>query len=208
MTPKFYNCSPPQTYTPPLIKVKGQEPSSLADIQAECQKYNDPNDQIFALGDVVYTYVICRESAYKQFEADGSPLHDAQGGYGLMQITPPTRCDQIWNWKKNIEAGMIKAKKYYAMALSSLAAYPYTQQQLLNEFLAYYNNGGAASYYIPGPLENGSLGWIRQNTICNNGRKHHEDGTTGATNGTAPDGRCIRSGICYADQPCPGGWPK
>src|SRR5262249_55461371 len=65
--------------------------------------------------------IACKESGQRQFDARANggtgfcPLFGPGGKVGIMQIANPTD-DQIWNWKKNLDAGIEKFNESVAAA--------------------------------------------------------------------------------------------
>ncbi len=58
------------------------------------------------------------ESELTQFLPDGYPLwsHDRLGGVGIMQLTPPSNDDEIWDWTRNCDGGRRKLQSGRAIA--------------------------------------------------------------------------------------------
>ncbi len=59
--------------------------------------------------------IASRESNLTQFlpDPDGYPLwsRDRLGGVGIMQLTPPSSDDQIWDWTRNCDGGRAKLQQ-------------------------------------------------------------------------------------------------
>lgn len=62
--------------------------------------------------------IASRESDFTQFLTDGYPLwsHDKLGGVGIMQLTPPSSDDQIWDWTENCKGGQAKLQYGFNIA--------------------------------------------------------------------------------------------
>ena len=58
------------------------------------------------------------ESDFIQFLSSGYPLwsHDKLGGVGIMQLTPPSNDDEIWDWTENCDGGRRKLNSGRAIA--------------------------------------------------------------------------------------------
>lgn len=58
------------------------------------------------------------ESNFTQFLGSGYPLwsSDKLGGVGIMQLTPPSSDDQIWDWPRNVKGGMAKFKSCFQIS--------------------------------------------------------------------------------------------
>jgi hypothetical protein len=82
----------------------------------------DPNEVTRALGGAgaVPDLIARHESGRQQFTAGGQVLlgHAGGGDVGIMQLCgPPARCEERWNWRKNVAAGfsLFNARRNAAM---------------------------------------------------------------------------------------------
>ena len=65
------------------------------------------------IGNPTYSVVTYDRSKFRQFAADGRPLFDK--GFGVMRLKSPD-AEQVWNWKRNIEAGKFQLDAAWAGA--------------------------------------------------------------------------------------------
>jgi hypothetical protein len=74
------------------------------------------------------------------------PLYEsAHGGYGLFQLTNPVpNRDEIWNWKRNVDTGIVLLRQKIQDAKDYLNTHPQppiTDLQIRLESYAHYNGG-------------------------------------------------------------------
>ena len=110
--------------------------------------------------------IIMHESKGKHFNLAGQPIESFDHGFGLCQLTRPAPTyEQVWNWKRNIDAGLTLFADKRRIARNFLSSHgSYTPDQLKRETVARWNGGPYHSW-------DGSK-WIRRpNILC--------DGKTG-----------------------------
>ena len=89
--------------------------------------------------------IIQQETKFKNFiNADSLPVVAFDGGYGMTQMTNPAPTyEQIWSWKKNIEAGtsLYKTKQKLAKQYLGQKNRAYSEEQLKLETWSRWNGG-------------------------------------------------------------------
>jgi hypothetical protein len=88
------------------LAVRGQNPSE-GTVRSYIQQVANGQGLGAYVGDL--GLIARRESSYRQF-INNLPFFspDRLGGAGLYQITPATTGDLVWNWQKNVDAGVGK----------------------------------------------------------------------------------------------------
>ncbi|KLU22968.1 hypothetical protein EOS_27950 [Caballeronia mineralivorans PML1(12)] len=166
-----------------------------------------------------FDQVIDQESHFKNFiNADNEPVVAGDAGYGMTQMTHPSPSyEQVWNWQKNVQAGITLFQEKQAAAKKYLGQQGrhYTDEQLTMETITRWNGG---AYHSWNPQTNtwertpemlcdpatGNIGWDMTKPI-NTGKTaddlHQRDkGTYGAMKaGQSDDHAWTYSGVCYAD---------
>lgn len=141
----------------------------VAHIQVMIKGTNpDPGDvdrYIFTRpGSAGFGKLVAHETKYKQFTAKGEPVKSFDNGYGMTQLTtPPPTAAQVWNWKRNIDGGLVLFGQKRAEALTYLTqgGRSYTPDQLVHETICRYNGG---SYHV---WDDKALAWVRpSNILC------------------------------------------
>jgi hypothetical protein len=103
--------------------------------------------------------IVRHESRFRQFRDSGEPLGSFDGGFGLTQLTNPApRLEEMWNWKRNIDAGLrvLAEKRAQALTFFATSGSAPTEDQLLRETVSRWNGG---SYYA---WEASTRQWIRR----------------------------------------------
>ncbi|MEO8231936.1 MAG: hypothetical protein ABI638_06615 [Ignavibacteriota bacterium] len=124
--------------------------------------------------------IVYKESwpKWKHFNESGSlngfPIWGWPHGYGLMQIDNPSASDEeIWNWKKNVDAGkrLIQDKKsifaddrYEKVIKKYSAANYYSDNELMMQLWQLYNGGFYYKWKPDFPKKKNSTGkWVKDN---------------------------------------------
>jgi hypothetical protein len=163
--------------------------------------------------------VIEQESQFKNFiDADNEPVVAGDAGYGMTQMTHPAPSyEQVWNWQKNIQAGIALFQEKQTAAKRHLGQQgrQYTDEQLMMETITRWNGG---TYYSWNPRSQtwerppemvcdpatGNIGWSTTNP-ANTGKTvdelHERDKDTyrDMKAGQSKDHAWTYSGVCYAD---------
>lgn len=160
--------------------------------------------------------IIAHESKFKHFKPSGEPVKSFDNGFGMCQLTTPTPSfAQVWNWKRNIDGGLMLFEQKRATAVNYLSQSKrtYTADQLKYEAVCRWNGGKYHEW-------DSSLGsWVRiHNILCdtatgnigwdmtrpeNKGKTEAElrarDKASYSTGRKAGSGWKY-SGVCYADR--------
>jgi hypothetical protein len=91
-----------------------------------------------------FAAILEHESRGRHFTAAGQPIASYDGGYGMCQLTTPVpTMEQVWSWKRNIDAGLrlFAAKVTAARTYLSQGKRPFTADQLQREAVARWNGG-------------------------------------------------------------------
>jgi Transglycosylase SLT domain. len=111
---KVYATNPADIKNP--FQIKGLNPDQTV-VRTEISTVAPTMVWNYVLSDIRMLYIITyQESRYNQFAPNANivnrkdPFYPLQGvdnnDFGIMQINNPTSDDLIWNWKKNVAAGM------------------------------------------------------------------------------------------------------
>ena len=158
--------------------------------------------------------ILKQEAGFRHFK-NGEPIQSFDNGYGMCQLTKPVPAfEQIWNWKLNIDGGLVLFAQKRALALAHLAqsGRSYTAEQLTHEAVCRWN-GGSYHEWDAGPgawvrvrailcdLKTGNIGWDMTKP-ANQGKTETElhardSGTYNRPPGA--DANWRYSGVCYAD---------
>ena len=185
------------------LKVTGTNPSAT-----ELSTYLDSRP-----GSGGFGAIIEHETHGNQFTREGEPVRSFDGGYGMCQLTTPIpTLEQCWNWKRNVDAGLVlfAEKRRAAIAYLSQSNRSYTDDQLRHEAVARWNGGayhrfvGNAWVRNPDILcdpQTGNIGWDMtdpDNAGQTLAQLHARDAA--AFRGGRHAGDNWRySGVCYAD---------
>jgi hypothetical protein len=104
--------------------------------------------------DLTLQVIAFKESRFRQFGPDHSPIFNEPNGFGLMQLDPPPDPFTIWNWKRNLKAAKslfgqkVKAAKSYENKIRKQYkdARPLTPEEVLLEAYHRYNGGSHWSW--------------------------------------------------------------
>jgi hypothetical protein len=146
-----------------------------------------------ALPDDTHRKIACAESSMQQFvRADGEgdawyPNFSADGllGVGICQITnPPATDDQVWNWRENVNAGVM----LYSQKKREAQAYParVAKSAMFLALVKRYNDG------LQKAAKSGSAGALVRVTVPEFDAKQLEDDTIRGFNGWAGDEGFVR----------------
>ncbi|CAN5529825.1 hypothetical protein BH10ACI4_BH10ACI4_34210 [soil metagenome] len=187
------------------VVIKGTNPTA-----DELMKFlsTKPNGSGFAK-------ILVHESHCRNFGATGEPLKSFDNGYGMCQLTTPKPAyADVWNWKKNVEAGLIlfAAKRASAQTYLKQAGRTFTDDQLLYETVCRWNGGRyhewdakAGKWVRPATLLcdslTGNIGWDLTDA-ANTGKTEAELHKRDAPSYSKPPAAGAHwrySGVCYAD---------
>lgn len=116
------------------VTVAGTNPSA-ADVRAYLQTQPDSAG---------FDAIILQESRGQQFRADGTPVRSFDNGYGICQLTnPPPTIAELWNWRRNIDAGLrlFGNKRREARTYLNQSGRTFTNDQLVRETVSRWNGG-------------------------------------------------------------------
>jgi hypothetical protein len=159
--------------------------------------------------------IVVHESKGRHFTKRGEPVKSFDNGYGLCQLTTPVpKYEEVWNWKRNIDAGLKLFAKKRAAALAYLSQdkRSYTSEQLRYETVCRWNGGSyhvwdaKAAAWVRKPdlmcdSKTGNIGWDMSDK-ANAGKTEVELHKRDAATYAAPpddDAHWKYSGVCYAD---------
>jgi hypothetical protein len=159
--------------------------------------------------------IIQHETQCTHFSANGDPKKSFDNGYGMCQLTNPAPSFvQVWNWKRNVDAGLklFAGKRTSAIGYLSQSGRAYSSTQLKYEAVCRWNGGS----YHDWDAKNGK--WIRKaDILCDSKTGNIGWDMTGGKNrgktedqlhkrdqgsyGSPPDASAswMYSGVCYAD---------
>lgn len=159
--------------------------------------------------------IVEHEAHGRHFNARGEPIVSFDGGYGMVQLTDPIPTyEQVWSWKRNIDAGLalFAVKRTEAIRFLGQGGRSYTAAQLRLEAVARWNGGayhrwdGRAWARNPDMLcapGTGNIGWDMTDPD-NAGQTAQQLLVRDRARFNRPPRRGIDhyrySGICYADR--------
>jgi hypothetical protein len=197
---------PPEVSVPIIVKVKGVQTTDALITSYLATKSN-------ASG---FDKILRHESKMAHYTNTGEPKKSFDNGYGLCQLTSPTPTyEQVWNWKKNIDAGLLlfEQKRTAAKNYLGQSNRTYTDDQLLRETVCRWNGGSYHSWNAT------TMVWERNaNILCATGTQNigwdmtsaDNNGKTEAELKKRDSGEYLKrgrkdgdkwkySGVCYAD---------
>jgi hypothetical protein len=160
--------------------------------------------------------IVQHESRFRHFSTRGVPVTSFDNAYGMCQLTNPAPTfEQVWNWKRNVDAGLALFAKKRKTARSYLAqnSRPYTQEQLKYETVCRWNGGRYHRWDADGEQwvrtphilcdsRTGNIGWDMTDP-ANAGKTeaalHARDGAS-YSNPPGPGAHWKYFGVCYADR--------
>jgi len=153
----------------------GQESASVT---VRVAGTNPTEDQVAAYlaaqpGSDGFVRILQHETGCRHFNSEGEPVRAFDVGYGICQLTtPPPTFDRVWNWQRNVDAGLklFAAKRAAALQYLSSNRRGYTPEQLTYEAVCRWNGGcyhiwdAKASAWVRNPhilrdSETGNIGW-------------------------------------------------
>ena len=187
------------------VKIIGENPGA-ARVEAYVQAQADSDG---------FEKLVVHESKGVHFDSRGAPKKSFDNGYGLCQLTKPVpQYEEVWNWQRNLDAGL----KLYAKKRAAAIAYlsqdkrSYTTEQLKYETVCRWNGGNyhvwdaKAGAWVRKPdlmcdSKTGNIGWDMTDK-SNAGKTEAELHKRDAGSFSAPpddDAHWKYSGVCYAD---------
>jgi len=177
--------------------------------EGQVKAYLDDKDS----GDVLLK-IVGQESRFRQFRPRGEPVRSFDDGYGLCQITTPKPSfAEVFNWQRNLDAGvrLYAVKRAKAIELLSREKRSYTADQLLHETVSLWNGGTyhawdakagawARRTDVMCDTDTGNIGWNMKKTD-NAGKSEDDlhDRDSGGYNAHTKDSLWGYFGVCYAD---------
>jgi hypothetical protein len=202
------------------LTVKAQAGTDFATISLVLQGTNPSVDQVTQFlatkpNSDGFAKILQHESHCRNFGSTGEPLKSFDNGYGMCQLTTPKPpYADVWNWKKNIEAGLnlFAAKRASALTYLKQAGRTFTDDQLRYETVCRWNGGhyhewntAAGKWVRPASLLcdslTGNIGWDLTNA-ANTGKTEaelHKRDSPSYSKPPAAGAPWRYSGVCYAD---------
>jgi hypothetical protein len=188
------------------VNIKGTNPSAAEVIQFLASQPDGAG----------FEEILMQESKYRQFGANGEPIVSFDDGCGMCQLTnPEPGFGEMWNWKFNVQAGLLLFSKKRAGAINYLSQNKrsYTDEQLKYEAVCRWNGG---SYHewdekagkwirhanILCDSATGNIGWD-MNDAANTGKTEaqlHKRDSPSYAKPPGPRAHWKYSGVCYADK--------
>jgi hypothetical protein len=145
------------------VTVRACAGQDTASITVRVAGTNPTEDQVVAYlaaqpGSDGFDHILRHETGCRHFNSQGEPARSFDVGYGMCQLTAPAPSfDQVWNWKRNIDAGLklFQAKRAAAAQYLSADRRSYTAEQLTYEAVCRWNGG---CYHVWDELSNA---WVR-----------------------------------------------
>jgi hypothetical protein len=160
-----------------------------------------------------FAAILEHESRGRHFNTAGEPIKSYDNGYGMCQLTNPTpTMEQVWSWKRNIDAGLklFATKVTAARNYLSQSGRTFTDDQLKREAVSRWNGGAYHSWdgkaWVRNPdilcdSKTGNNGWdmsLPDNAGKTEDELHKRDKDD--YKGGHKKGDLWRpSGVCYAD---------
>jgi hypothetical protein len=187
------------------VKIKGTNPDATAVTQYLASKPASTG----------FDKIIRQEANFKHFNETGQPIKSFDNGYGMCQLTEPAPTfEQVWNWKMNVDAGLMlfAQKRSAAKTYLSQGGRTFDDNQLTPESVCRWNGGHyhewdavAKKWVRPTNLlcdrKTGNIGWDL-NDAQNKGKTEqelHKRDSTSYSKPPAPDAHWKFLGVCYAD---------
>lgn len=138
-----------------IVKIKGTNPT-----QAEIRAYLAAQPGATDFGPIVW-----HEANGRHFTSKGEPIASFDGGYGIVQLTNPAPTyQQVWSWKRNIDAGLalFATKRNAAIRYLGQLGRSFNAAQLQIETVSRWN-GGSYHRWV-------GNAWVRNpNIVCASG---------------------------------------
>jgi hypothetical protein len=202
------------------LTVKAQAGTDSATLSLVLQGTNPSVDQVTQFlatkpGIDGFVKVLQHETHCHNFGSNGEPLKSFDNGYGMCQLTTPKPgYAEVWNWKKNVEAGLnlLAAKRATALTYLKQAGRTFTDDQLLYETVCRWNGGHyhewdpqAGKWVRPSSLLcdslTGNIGWDLTDA-ANTGKTEADLHKRDSASYSKPPGAGAHwryAGVCYAD---------
>jgi hypothetical protein len=162
-----------------------------------------------------FVRILQHETGCRHFTSQGEPIRSLDSGYGICQLTRPAPSfDRIWNWKRNVDAGLklFAAKRAAATDYLSRNGRTYTPEQLTYETVCRWNGGAYhvwdedADAWVRNPhvmrdTHTGNIGWDLtdpDNQDRTEAQLHQRD-CAQYSKPPARDAHWGYFGVCYAD---------
>lgn len=157
--------------------------------------------------------IVEHETHSQHFGTNGEPKKSFDKGYGICQLTNPAPTfEQVWNWRRNVDAGVVlfAEKRKAARTYLSQSGRTFTDLQLRFEAVCRWNGGayhrwdGTRWVRNPNVLcdsTTGNIGWDMtdpENAGKTEAQLHARDSPY--TGPPGPDAHWKFFGICYADR--------
>jgi len=189
------------------IRITGTNPTE-ADVVAYLQ--TKPNSGGF-------DRIVNHETKFRHFGTNEEPKKSFDNGYGMCQLTTPAPTfEQAWNWKLNVDAGLLlfAEKRSAARAFLGQSGRSFTEAQLRFESVCRWNGGSyhrwdaAGNQWIRQPnvlcdTATGNIGWDLtdpENAGKTEAQLRTRDAATYATPSQFPARHWRYFGVCYADR--------
>ncbi len=160
--------------------------------------------------------ILQHETKARHFNAQGEPVRSFDNGYGMAQLTNPAPTyEQVWNWKLNIDAGLLLFGQKRAAAVKYLSQQgrTYTDVQLEYETVSRWNGGSyhtwdeKAKAWVRNPdilcdTKTGNIGWDMTDA-ANKGKTEQDLRARDSTSYSSPPASGDHwdyFGVCYADR--------
>lgn len=188
------------------VSIKGMDP-----IAAEVTRYLSQHADSAG-----FDKIVAHESKFRHFNHNGEPIKSFDDGFGLCQLTtPPPSFEQVWNWQRNLDAGLalFAEKRAAARAYLGQSQRSFTDLQLKYEAVCRWNGGTyhvwdatAGKWVRPAHIlcdtATGNIGWdIRDPANAGQTAARLRARDAGSYAGGPHAGTHWKYfGVCYADQ--------
>ena len=159
--------------------------------------------------------ILEKEASFRNFNAAGEPIKSFDNGYGMCQLTtPPLTFTQVWNWKQNMEAGLLlfATKRAAAVTYLTQSNRSATDDQIKYEAVCRWNGGhyhtwdAKSEAWVRNPdmlcdPAAGNMGWDMTDAE-NKGKSLadlHQRDSASFNYPPANGAHWKYSGVCYAD---------
>jgi hypothetical protein len=159
--------------------------------------------------------ILQQETKFRHFKVNGEPIKSFDNGYGICQLTNPAPTfEQAWNWKRNIDAGLVLFAQKRASARTYLtqSGRTFTEAQLRFESVCRWNGGqyhrwdATSSQWVRTPTilcdsTTGNIGWDMSDA-ANTGKTEAQLHARDSASYSSPPGPTAHwkfFGVCYAD---------
>lgn len=158
--------------------------------------------------------ILKHESKMKHFTDAGEPIKSFDNGYGICQLTSPAPSyEQVWSWKKNIDAGLtlFATKRTAAVTYLTQSGRTATEDQIQHEAICRWNGGSYHTWdgtkwvrdgNILCDTATGNIGWDKTDSR-NQGKTEAQlraRDKASYSGGRKSGDPWKYSGVCYADR--------